>query len=358
LPKDLEELDNFVKKEDVSFRSLYVSMGRSKTYLVNSEGTRIRSNLPGLSGFFSIIVGKGNASRQRTILFGKTGGYELFKIEVLENKLEKEIKALHNVVENGKSISNYELSKIKNVVASPEIVGIAVHESIGHPSEADRVFGREAAQAGLSYLNSSNLGIKIGSEKVNIVDNPTIKNSYGFFLYDDEGVKARPKILVKEGIQNELLLNREYAYLMGKSSNGSARSDSYSNEPIIRMSNTYLEKGDANIKELFSEAKNGIYIKSFTEWNIDDTRSFARYQGNEAYLIKNGEPTVPIKNYKLDSSTFDFWNAVSLLGNDFELYPGNCGKGEPMQGVSVMMGGPFCAFKIQLRKWMRARYLN
>ena len=345
LPKDLEELDNFVKKEGVSFRSLYVSTGRSKTYLINSEGTRIRSSLPGVSGFFSIIVGKGKESRQRTIEFGKTGGYELLKIDELEHKLEKEIKALHNVLEKGKSLSNYELSKIKNVVASPEIVGIAVHESIGHPSEADRVFGREAAQAGLSYLNSSNLGTKIGSEKVNIIDDPTIKNSYGFFLYDDEGVKARPKILVKEGIQNELLLNREYAYLTGKRSNASARSDSYSNEPIIRMSNTYLEKGDANIEELFSEAKNGIYIKSFTEWNIDDTRSFARYQGNEAYLIKNGEPSVPIKNYKLDASTFDFWKAVSLLGNDFELYPGNCGKGEPMQGVPVMMGGPSVLLK-------------
>jgi len=74
-------------------------------------------------------------------------------------------------------------------------------------------------------------------------------------LYDDEGVKAGPKILVKEGIQNELLLNREYAYLTGKGSNASARSDSYSNEPIIRMSNTYLEKGNANIEELFSESK-------------------------------------------------------------------------------------------------------
>jgi len=111
LPKDLEELDNFVKKEGVGFRSLYLSTGRSKTYLVNSEGTRIRSSLPGISGFFSIIVGRGKESRQRTIEFGKTGGYELLKVEELENKLGNEIKALHNLLESGKSISNYELYK-------------------------------------------------------------------------------------------------------------------------------------------------------------------------------------------------------------------------------------------------------
>ncbi len=75
------------------------------------------------------------------------------------------------------------------------------------------------------------------------------------------------------------------------------------------------------------------------EWNIDDTRSFSRYQGNEAYLIKNGSIGAPVKNFVLEKSTLDFWHAVRLVGKEREFHVGTCGKGEPMQGVPVMMGG-------------------
>jgi TldD protein len=223
---------------------------------------------------------------------------------------------------------------------APEIAGIAVHESVGHPHEADRVYGREAAQAGTSYLTPKNLGMEIGSEAITLVDDPTVRNSYGFYLYDDEGVKAEPKVLVEKGLQTGLLLNREYAKVMGTHSNGSARSDSYSNEPLIRMSNTYIRPGTASFEEIISEARNGVYIKNFMEWNIDDTRSFARYQGNEAYMIKNGRIDKPVKNFVIESGTIDFWHAARLMGNDLKRFVGNCGKGEPMQGVPVTMGGP------------------
>jgi Predicted Zn-dependent proteases and their inactivated homologs len=90
-----------------------------------------------------------------------------------------------------------------------------VHESIGHPNESDRVFGREAAQAGTSYINGGNLGLKVGSEAVTIIDEPQISGSNGYYKYDDEGVIGRKKTIIKKGIQNELLTNREYAAMLG-----------------------------------------------------------------------------------------------------------------------------------------------
>ncbi|MGC8662223.1 MAG: TldD/PmbA family protein [Candidatus Micrarchaeia archaeon] len=343
---DLSEIDRRLADKKVKYRSIYGGMGRSLSYLLNSDGTEIRSNIPFISSFMSFIVGDNEKSRQRLVEIGSTGGYELFDFDKTISRIDGEVSAMNNVLSKGINLSKGELSKIKNIVVSPEIVGIAAHESVGHPSEADRVFGREAAQAGTSYI-TNNFNMKIGSEKVTIIDDPTISNSYGFFLYDDEGVKARKKVLVDKGMQNELLLNREYAYSLNTKSNASARSDSFSNEPIIRMSNTYLEKGDSNLEELISEAKNGIYIKNFTEWNIDDTRSFARYQGNEAYLIKNGRLDQPIKNFMLDISSTDFWGSIDLVGDEFELFPGDCGKGEPMQGVPVTMGGASALLRLR-----------
>jgi TldD protein len=323
----------------LKFRSLYGGTGRTSTYFSNSEGSAIRASIPYTSAFMSLIVGSGGETRQCMLQFGNTGGYELFNAQKINETLAEKAASMHQVLEKGVTLSNDSLKRIKNVVVAPEITGIAVHESVGHPCEADRVFGRESAQAGSSYLTKDTLSMGIGSDKVTILDDPTITHLNGSFLYDDEGVKAKPKTLVNKGVQEELLTNRSYAQVLGGHSNGSSRSDSYSNEPLIRMSNTYLKAGDADLDELFAEAGNGVYLKSFMEWNIDDTRSFSRYQGNEAYLVKGGESHAPVKNFVLEKSTLDFWHAVRLVGNEREFHIGTCGKGEPMQGVPVTMGG-------------------
>jgi TldD protein len=338
--EDLSDMDKALSEmKCLKFRSLYAGAGRAVTYFSNSEGSTIRSSVPGTFAVASIIVSSGKETRQSVLQFGNTGGYEQFDAHAIKACVVEKAKSMRNVLEKGVTLSKDSLRRVKNVVMAPEITGIAAHESVGHPCEADRVFGRESAQAGSSYLTKDTLGMEIGSGKVTLIDDPTIPHTNGFFLYDDEGTKARPKTLIKDGIQNELLMDRSYAQVLGRNSNGTSRSDSYSNEPLIRMSNTYLQAGDADFDELLSEAGDGIYLKSFMEWNIDDTRSFSRYQGNEAYLIKDGSICGPVKNFVLERSTLDFWHAVSLVGKEREFYIGTCGKGNPMQGVPVTMGG-------------------
>jgi TldD protein len=339
--KDLVKIDkSLAGKKYIQYRSLYGGGERTVSYFLNSEGSEITSNVPRVNSAISIIVRSGGETRQRILQFGAAGGFELMKASTMENAALEDAANMMKVLEKGVTLNSDELRKVRNVVMAPEIAGIAVHESVGHPHEADRVYGREAAQAGTSYLNPTNLGLEVGSEQITLIDDPTIKNGYGFYLYDEEAVKAKPKILVDRGVQKGLLTNREYASVLGTKSNGSSRSDEYSHEPLIRMSNTYLKPGNASFDEIISEARNGVYIKNFMEWNIDDTRSFERYQGSEAYLIKNGRMDKPVKNFVIESNTLDFWHAAKLMGKDFALYVGNCGKGEPMQGVPVTMGGP------------------
>ncbi len=342
------DLDSYIKDhKEVIYRDISLGYGEEKSMFENSEGSSINSYYPsaGLS-IYLLIKGK-KSTRERMLEFGGVGGLEVLDYENITNKIGEEIKGLKEVADKGVSLADSKIKSIKNIVISPEISGIAVHESIGHPNESDRVFGRELAQAGSSYINKDNLGMRIGSNIVNIFDYPSIKGTVGFYYYDDEGVKAAKKQIVKKGMQNELLLNREYAGMLGKKSNGSARSSGYDVEPLVRMSNTYLGPGDSSFEELIAEAKDGIYVKSFNGWNIDDTRSFSMYQGNEAYLIKSGEISTPVLNYRLEKSTLDFWRSVSLLSKKVELFNGECGKGEPLQGVPVTMGGPYALLKFR-----------
>ena len=238
-----------------------------------------------------------------------------------------------------------------DLIIGPQVTGIAVHESTGHPYEADRIMGREAAQAGESFVKPEMLGTRIGSELVTVVDDPTIEGSYGFYLYDDEGVKARRRFLMKNGIINEFLQNRETAAKLGVKSNAAARASRYSLEPLVRMANTFMLPGDSTLEEMIKETKLGVYMKRFQEWNIDDRRFNMRMVGSEAYLIENGEIKHPVWRPTLEITTPKFYESITAVGKDLEFWAATCGKGDPAQGVPVWIGGPSVKLKeIQVRR--------
>ena len=67
-----------------------------------------------------------------------------------------------------------------------------MHESVGHPTELDRVYGTEAAYAGTSFLQPSDLGsLRYGSQHMNVTADATTPRGLGTFGFDDEGVPRR-----------------------------------------------------------------------------------------------------------------------------------------------------------------------
>jgi len=303
---------------------------------MNNEGALVESLIPRVSVTYNLVVfEEGQMEQAPFVQRAFSGGLELIEKDKPWEWALKDVKALQRLIKEGQKPPEGKV----DVVVSPEVAGIAVHESVGHPYELDRIMGREAAQAGESFVKPDILGERIGSEVVTVIEDPTIPNSWGFYLYDDEGVKARPRYLIREGIINEFLMNREYAAYLGMKSNASARAINYNREPIVRMANTYLAPGDYSFEELIEDVKLGVYMVSFNEWNIDDRRYQQRYIGREAYLIENGEIKHPVRRPILEITTKGLWSSVDAVGKEVEFYPGTCGKGEPGQGVPVWMGG-------------------
>jgi len=301
-----------------------------KKYYANSDGARIYSEIPRISLFY-LLTSSNN--EQMTREFGNTGGWEKIKAWNADNLIQHDSHFLHELGEGGEKPP-----KRGSVILSPYITGLIAHESCGHPWEADRILGREAAQAGKSFVGRKMLGKKFANELVNVVDYPAIKGSYGYYKYDDEGVKARKRYLIKNGIINEFLHNRHTAYVMNTSSNASARA-SYGSEPIVRMANTYFEPGDFTLEEMMEDIKEGVYIKTYMEWNIDDIRYNQKYVGEEAYIIKKGEIDGIAYHPVVEFITPFFYKNVSAVGRKLEFYAATCGKGEPMQGIPVTTGG-------------------
>ncbi|NHJ87404.1 MAG: TldD/PmbA family protein [Asgard group archaeon] len=327
--------------ENLVTRTLILEMQYDKKYIINSEGSKVQSD-KNLISFYTFNTAKGAVgTEQRFAGNASTKGWEWFKEDKIEEKLIEDNRALVKTAFNAKEMK---LGTV-DVIVSGEVSGIIAHENTGHPSEGDRILGREGAQAGESFyidlLKDGKIGeIKIGTEAVTLIDDPSIPNSAGYYLYDDECVKARPRYLIKNGMMNELLLNREYAYKFNTKSNAAARAMGYDREPIVRMANTYFAPGEYEFEELFEDVKKGIYMKSFTEWNIDDRRFQSKYVGLEVYLIEDGILTDKmVRRPTLELTTFGLFGSVDAVAKGYEAPYGTCGKGDPGQGAPVTMGG-------------------
>ena len=328
-----------LKKGDMEIESNTLSYEESleEKIIVNSDGAYIESRIPRIEVFYNLSAKYGANRANRWKQLGGSGGLEVLDSIGLRDAMQEDVESLYVNLVKARNMTG---SRRMDVILAPEIVGLSVHESAGHPSEADRILGREAAQAGLSYRTFMKSGERIGSSHVTIIDDPTIPGSSGFYLYDDEGVPARPRVLIENGVIREMLHNRETAAVYGVGSNASARALDYRSEPIVRMANTYMAPGDYSLEELVEDVKEGIYMKKYMEWNIDDRRWIARYVGLETYLIKDGRILEPLKNVVLEINTREYYSSIDAVGKDLYFETGTCGKGEPMQGIPVWMGGP------------------
>jgi len=334
----LLDADNNMRHKHINIVGSFLSLSDNtvREYFVNTDGSAIDTTIPRANFYYFLTLQEGTKSAQRYWQYGGSGGYELVNSWNIPDILSNEITTTHANLTKG---AKPPIGKL-DVVAAPQVVAIMVHESVGHPYEADRILGREAAQAGESFLTTDMHGHTIGSEHVTVIDDPTIEGGLGFYLYDNEGVKARKRILINKGNVDEFLHNRETAAELGTTSNAAARAMGYDREPIIRMANTILSPGDYTEEELIEGVKHGVYMKNFMEWNIDDQRLNQKYVGAESYLITNGKLDKPLAQPIIEINTPDLWKAVDGVAHNTEYHSGNCGKGEPMQGAPVWFGGP------------------
>ena len=334
----LKSLDSAVMGTGLKVQGRYFEVADQEitAYLATTEGTRISSFLPRMRlNALNMVTSKGE-TEQSFREWGATGGWERVDEWGAGADLANEMKMLKELIDKGKKVKpgTYDL------LCGPEVAGIAAHESCGHPMEADRILGREMSQAGKSFVKPEMIGDMIGSDQATVIDDPTVPGSYGYYEYDDEGVRSKPRFLYKKGVMNEFLHNRETAGKLGLKSNASARSSVYWKEPIVRMANTFVAPGNLDEKEMTASIKNGVYMRSFTEWNIDDKRYNQKYVSREAYFVRNGKVAGPARGCVLEITTPRFWKSLDGVSKKVEFTAAECGKGDPMQDAAVYTGGP------------------
>ncbi|MBF6617859.1 MAG: metalloprotease TldD [Candidimonas sp.] len=207
--------------------------------------------------------------------------------------------------------------------------GILLHEAVGHGLEGD--FNRKG-----SSVFSGRIGERVASPGVTVIDDGTIADRRGSLNIDDEGNPTQRNVLIEDGILKGYMQDSLNARLMKMPVTGNGRRESYAHLPMPRMTNTYMLAGGVPPAEIIASVKNGLYAANFGGGQVDITSGKFVFSASEAYLIKNGKITHPVKGATLIGSGPEAMNRISMIGDDLRLDSGvgTCGK----EGQSVPVG--------------------
>jgi TldD protein len=229
-------------------------------------------------------------------------------------------------------------------------LALQVHESVGHATELDRIYGSEAAYAGTSWVTPDGIGsLEYGSDLMHIVADATEPGGLGTFGWDDEGVAAQRVPIVHGGILVGVLSSRESAAHLGLArSGGTARADGPDRAPLVRMTNIDLLPGDLSKEELLEDIEEGVYMETNRSWSIDDKRLNFQFGTEVGYRIVHGEIGPLVRNPIYSGMTPEFWRSMDAVGDatTWQLWGvPNCGKGQPGQVARVSHGAPIARFR-------------
>jgi len=317
-------------------RRSHATMLKQHKFFANSEGAFTEQTLIETGGGIQATAVGGNEVQIRSYpnAFARqqvTAGWEAMLSWDLPGNAEKIASEAVALLTADPCPSNITTS----LILGGSQLALQVHESCGHPTELDRVFGSEAAYAGTSFLTTEKLdGFRYGSPVVNLTADSVRPWGLGTFGWDDEGVPAQSSPLVQEGLFVGYLMSRETASRIGRNSNGCMRASGWNRIPIIRMVNVSLEPGSWTLDNLIADTEDGIFMDSNRSWSIDDKRYNFQFGTEVGYEIKQGKLGRMLRNCTYMGITPEFWNSCDAVCDaDHWVMWGtpNCGKGQPSQ---------------------------
>jgi TldD protein len=334
---DIEQKVQVAREGEKAARSNRAVKAASCTYreildhkaIVNSDSADVEvyDSKPEFS--VSAIAKRGGQSATAHEGVGVTGGWnDLFRKSHLEYAVTASERAAKLL--EAKHVSGNRAT----VILDPAMVGLLSHEAIGHTVEADFVLSGSVVKDRMGELVASELVTLVDSGRSEIAG-----NAGGTIIVDDEGVAAGRTAIIEKGVLKSFLHNRESANIFGTESTGNARAFQYSDEPLIRMRNTFIEPGKDKLADMIKETKHGYVVKGARNGQADANGEFM-FGAEEVYLVENGEVKMLMKGASISGNAFDVLRSVDMVGNEFQydIGTGYCGKYQP---AKVDGGGPY-----------------
>ncbi|WP_432709932.1 TldD/PmbA family protein [Pedobacter sp.] len=345
-----------------------IFMVNEQKYFASTEGSYIDQDVHRIWPTFTVtkIDPAGGKFETRNAFSAPMGlGYEYLipkESEKIKGGPVTMYKKRYDMLEDVKEAAVHITEKLKakplqpgkyDLVLDPSHLFLTIHESVGHPTELDRVLGYEANYAGTSFLTLDKWESKkfnFGSKLVNVVADKTEPGSLGAVGYDDEGVKCGTWDIIKDGILVNYQTIRDQAHILGlEASQACCYADSWDSIPFQRMPNVSLapDEGSLTAAELVKDVEKGIYMFGRNSYSIDQQRYNFQFSAQLAYEIKEGKIVGLLKDAAYQSNTQEFWNSCTQLCGKSDYRLGGTfadGKGQPSQVSAVSHGSPTTRF--------------
>lgn len=305
--------------------------------IANTQGKYIESNSCNTRYICKVMTARNEIKENSFADYAAGKGYEFLK----EVDLEKiSLDCARIAVEKLDAI-DFEGGELP-VVMCPGFGAVIFHEACGHGLEATSVAPK------LSVF-SEDLGKKIASEKVTLIDDGTIEGAWGSNLIDDEGEATQKNILIENGILKSYLVDKNNSKKMNTKSNGCGRRQNYLYAPTSRMSNTYLAPGNDKVEEMIKSIDLGVYCERMSGGSVNPATGEFNFAVASAFLIEKGKITHRIKGITLIGTSKEILKNVEMVSDDLKIDGGYCGSksgtifvtiGQPTIKVSkILVGG-------------------
>ena len=329
----------------VKTRRSSIAAYRTRKHLVTSEGTDVSQEIVESGAGLSVLAVKAGAKPAQRY------DMRLTRQAVWEFVLHLDLVArARRYRDDAEAMLDAPLADEKptTLVFAPEFLALLVHESCGHPTEADRLLEHEVAFAGTTFMWPEDRGkLRYGSPHVSMTADATVPGGMGTFGWDDDGVPAMRTKLVDRGTFVGYLTSRETAGALGLPVTiGSARAESWQHFPIVRMVNVSLDPGATPFAELMRGVDSGLLLDAPASYSLDDKRQNFHFSTQSARVIRKGQLEGYVRGVAFQSLTPDFWGRCDDVADDWELHGFlSCAKGEPLQLMRVGHGAAHARFR-------------
>ena len=327
----LREIDNYIRCKDSRVQNVYAGLtGQNKeVMIVRSDGLVVGEIRPLVRLVISVVMGN-----SVTQCFGGRYDYaELFDSAKWKFYADKALADAQLLLEAKPCPAGK-----MDVVFSNGWSGVLLHEAFGHMLEGDFICKGTSAFTGKKDT-------RIAAKGVNVIDQGNISHRRGSLSFDDEGTPTQRNILVEDGILKSYMHDRMSARELCVAPTGNGRRESYECAPMPRMTNTFMEAGPYNPKDIISATESGIYVIALGGGQVDITTGKFIFSIDLAWRIKNGLLVEPIKGAKIIGAGPEALLYVDMIGNDLELDGGTGTCGKEGQGVPVGIGQPTIRIK-------------
>ena len=319
---DIKYKLSFLKKIDDRLRTdqkvsqvmLNYSKKKQLIEIYNSDGLVATEERPYIRLFHQVVMKDGNLQTESSFGPGAIGGWEFIENLNTEENCEVLLKQANTML----YAPACPAGKMP-VIIDNGFGGVIFHEACGHLLETTSV----EKKASVFW---DKMGEQIAHSDLSAVDDGTIAESWGSLSIDDEGMPTQKTNLIQNGILKRFISDRMGEIKTGHKRTGSARRQSYKFAPASRMRNTYIEKGPFALEELIASVPNGLYAKKMGGGSVNPATGEFNFSVQEAYLIKDGKITTPVKGATLIGTGPEVMKKISMVGNNLELMAGMCGS--------------------------------